>query len=122
MEDLDCLNTALKNAVIALGGSKIVGYALFPEKGVEAAQRHLLACLNDGKPERLTPDHLILLLSKAKQIGHHDALDFICASLGYSAPQPIEPKDESADLMRQIQDSQKHIASQMARLIALQPV
>jgi len=34
---------------------------------------------------------------------------------------PIEPKDEAADLMRQVVESQKMLAAQFARLAVLQP-
>ena len=121
MDDFDSLGEALKATVIALGGSKTVGVLLWPEKDVEPAQRHLLACLNDGKAERLSPEHLLLLLKLARDKGHHVGITHILASLGYAAPQPIEPRDEAADLMRQIVENQKMMALQYARLTALSP-
>ena len=101
----ESLNEALIDAVKALGGSKQVGYKLWPEKTVDAAQRHLLACLNEDKPERLTPDHLMMLLRLARSIGHHASLSFILADLGYAPTQPVEPRDESAELQRQFMES-----------------
>lgn len=105
MSNFESLNEALIDAVKVLGGSKQVGYKLWPEKTVEAAQRHLLACLNEDKPERLTPDHLMMLLRLARGAGHHESLAYILEDLGYSAPQPVEPRDESAELQRQFMDS-----------------
>jgi hypothetical protein len=121
MEDFDSLNAALKASVIALGGSKVVGSKLWPEKDVDSAQRHLLACLNDSKAERLSPEHLLLLLKLARDIGQHIGITHILATLGYAAPQPVEPRDEAADLMRQIVENQKMMALQYAWLTALQP-
>lgn len=107
MGDNESLNDALIDAVKALGGSKQVGHRLWPEKTVEAAQRHLLACLNEDKPERLSPDHLMLLLRMARDVGHHGTFSHICALLGYSEPQPINPKDELTELLREYMEARK---------------
>lgn len=101
MHSYDSINEALIDLVKALGGSKRVGPELWPEKTVEAAQRHLLACLSDSKPERLTPDHLLLLLRLGRKRGHHMAIGYVLETLGYAPTQPVQPKDESADLQRQ---------------------
>jgi hypothetical protein len=109
----ESFNDALIEAVKACGGSKAVGIALWPSKGVEAGQRQLLACLNPDRNEKLGPDEVLLILRMARERGFHDALNFVCADLGYAEPQPIEPKDELADLLRQYlqrreQDSRKN--------------
>ena len=51
-------NDALVAAVKALGGSKVVGALLWPEKAPDAAQRLLLACLTDDRPAHRPPDHV----------------------------------------------------------------
>lgn len=107
MGEDDTINTALIDAVKALGGSKAVAHKLWPEKGVDAAQRHLLACLNEDKPERLSPDHLMLLLRMARDKGHHSAFAQMCSLLGYAEPQPINPKDELTELLREYLESKK---------------
>lgn len=118
MSNFESLNEALISAVKALGGSKQVGYKLWPEKTVDAAQRHLLACLNEDKPERLTPDHLLMLLRLSRAAGNHDALNFIVGDLGYAPTQPMEPRDESAELQRQFMESvrlQQQIVERMEK-------
>lgn len=107
MDEDESLNAALIDAVKALGGSKKVGAKLWPEKTIDAAQRHLLACLNEDKPERLSPDHLMLLLRMARDQGHHGAFGFVCAMLGYAEPQPINPKDELTELLREYLQAKK---------------
>lgn len=121
MGNNESMNQALIDCVKAAGGSKIVGSKLWPEKTIEAAQRHLLACLNEDKPERLTPDHLLMLLKLSRDHGHHDGIGYVLESLGYAPTTPIEPKDEAAELMRQVIESQKVLAIQVARLAVLQP-
>lgn len=118
MSHFESLNDALIDAVKALGGSKQVGYILWPEKSVDAAQRHLLACLNEDKPERLTPDHLMMLLRLARGKGHHGALSYILQDLGYAPTQPVEPRDENAELQRQFVESvrlQQQIVERMEK-------
>lgn len=118
MSQYESLNAALIDAVKALGGSKFVGYKLWPEKTVDAAQRHLLACLNEDKPERLTPDHLMMLLRLARAQGHHESLSYILDDLGYAPTIPVEPRDESAELQRQFMDSvrlQQQIVERMEK-------
>lgn len=115
------LNAALISVVKDLGGSKVVAHKLWPEKMVDAAQRHLLACLNEDKPERLSPDHLMLLLRMARDQGHHGAFFFMCSMLGYSEPQPINPKDELTELLREYLAAKKQdgeSASRIERAIA----
>ena len=64
--EFESINEALIACVKACGGSKQVGNKLWPEKTIDAAQRHLLACLNEDKPERLSPEQLVLLM----RMGH----------------------------------------------------
>ena len=101
MGDFESVNEALIATVKALGGSKQVGHKLWPEKTVDAAQRHLLACLNEDKAERISPEQLVLLMRMAREAGCHGVIQHLCASLGYAEPVPVEPRDELAELLRQ---------------------
>lgn len=98
---MDGINGALIECVRACGGSKQVGPMLWPEKTPDAAQRLLLACLNEDRPERLNPDQFILILRMAKGKGCHAGIHTLCDLLSYSHPQPIEPRDEVAELQKQ---------------------
>lgn len=116
---MDSINDALIDAVKALGGSKQVGPLLWPEKTPDAAQRLLLACLNEDRPEHLTPEHTMYVLRLAKARGRHEAFAFMAQALGYAQPAPIEPKDETAELMRQYiasVEKQAQLAERMAAL------
>lgn len=116
MGDNESLNDALIECVKACGGSKQVGHKLWPEKAVDAAQRHLLACLNEDKQERLSPEHLVMLLRLSRAVGHHGGLGYIAADLGYIQPLPMEPRDEVADLMRSFTDAVALQAQLAARI------
>ena len=113
-------NDALVAAVKALGGSKVVGALLWPEKAPDAAQRLLLDCLNDDRPAHLTPDHVRLILRLARQRGHHDAVAWLLADLGYAPPQPVEPRDEVAELQRQFIEASRAMQQLAGRIERLQ--
>lgn len=99
---LENINDALIECVKAIGGSKLVGPRLWPEKDVDGAQRYLLDCLNPDRPNhKLSPEHVVLILRIAREKGCHIGIHFLCETLAYSEPHPIEPKDELADLLRQ---------------------
>jgi hypothetical protein len=97
----ETLTDALRATVDALGGPKTVGPILYPEKTIDEARRMLLDCINPERPHRLDPDKLILVLSLARQKGVHTAIAWILDACGYAPPQPVEPADLDAELLRQ---------------------
>ena len=116
MPEFETLNDALIECVKAAGGSKHVGNKVWPEKTVDAAQRHLLNCLNEGKAERLTPEQTLLVARLARAKGCHAYAEFVAADLGYSKPVPVTPRDEVAELKRQFIESSKSMAAMAARI------
>lgn len=94
------INEALVECIRSAGGSKQVGPQLWPEKTPEAAQRMLLDCLNEDRAARLNPDQFVMVLRMARAKGCHVGIHFLADELGYTHPEPIEPRDEAADLMR----------------------
>ena len=115
-------NDALIECVKAAGGSKRVGVAVWPEKTIDAAQRHLLNCLNEGKPERLTPDQVLLIAKLARDAGCHAYQEYVSQSLGYSMPTPVDPVDQAADLQRQLIAATAQLAAMAERISAIQPL
>jgi hypothetical protein len=120
MPDFETLNDALIECVKAAGGSKHVGNKVWPEKPIDAAQRHLLNCLNEGKAERLTPEQVLLIAKLARSKGCHAYAEFVAADMGYAAPVPVEPKDEAAELKRQFIESTRALAAMAARIEQLE--
>lgn len=111
MEDINTINAMLIECVKAAGGSKVVGSQLWPEKPVADAQKLLLACLNDDRPEKLSPDQAYFIEKLAKKAGSHIAIEFRARDMSYSIPTPIEPDDQKAVLMREFIEAQKHISA-----------
>lgn len=97
---VETLQEAKRAAVAALGGAKVVGPMLWPEKGPEESARLLLDCLNPDRPHRLDPERFVLLMRKAREAGYHGLMEFTAESAGYTRPAPVEPEDEMAALQR----------------------
>lgn len=115
----DTISEALKEAVKALGGAKIVGGQLRPEMLVDAAGRWLSDCLNPECRAKLDLDQALWLLREARKVNYHGAMNFICADAGYSHPNPVEPEDEKAKLMRDFIEATKQQTRNVQRLEAL---
>lgn len=94
------INDALRAAIKCLGGTKAIAVQLWPEKTIADAQSYLNDCLNTARPAHLFPEQVLLLLRWAKERNCHEAMNYICAQAGYSAPVPIDPEDELARLQR----------------------
>lgn len=120
MSDLDTFNNALIECVKAAGGSKKVGPLLWPEKTIDQAQRLLLACLNEDRPEKLSPDQALLIMRLAKDAGCHEGMEYLNRALSYAKPVSIEPVDEFAQLQKDFIEASKHMTLIATRLEHLQ--
>lgn len=112
----ESITEAIKDTINACGGSKQVAAKLWPEKAPDAAHRLLLSCLNDDRPERLSPEQLMFVLRMGREKGVHVGITFILRELGYEDPKPVEPRDELAELQRSWIESVQHQARLTARM------
>ncbi|MEY4417337.1 MAG: hypothetical protein RIQ53_4630 [Pseudomonadota bacterium] len=119
--NFESVNEALIACVKACGGSKQVGHKLWPEKTVDAAQRHLLACLNEDKPERLSPEQLTLLMRMGHEKGFHGVMEFFAADVGYSDPVPTDPRDELVELLKTSNELRERQIAVSTRIEKLMP-
>lgn len=109
---------AVRDAVRALGGTKVVGSALRPELAVDHAAAWLKDCLNPDRREKLSLRRVIKIMRLAHDAGYHGPAQFLAHEMGYAA-QPVEPADEVAALQRAFIDSvqaQRAIADRIERL------
>ncbi len=97
----DSLSDALTETVKALGGHKVVGAMLKPEKTPDGAGRWLLDCLNPSRAERLDPDQVRFILREGRKANAHAAINYLLREAGYADATPIEPEDERARLQRE---------------------
>lgn len=103
----ESISDALKEVIQQAGGSKSVACKLWPEKTPDSAHRTLLDCLNENRAEKLSPEQVLFLLRIGREVGCHSAINYLTREAGYSDPQPIEPEDEKAKLMREFIAAQK---------------
>ena len=107
---------ALTDCVRALGGNKIVGKAMRPEKSIDDARKWLLDALNPDRPEKLSPDQVLWILREARKVGCHAAITYIARECGYADPQPLEPEDERAALQREFTQSVQALQGLASRI------
>lgn len=115
----ESINDALREVVAALGGTKKIGALMRPEKSPDEAARWVSDCLNADRREKFNPEHVLWLLREGRKIGCHAAMNFIAQDAGYSA-QPIEPRDEMAELQRQYIEAAKNMGKLADRIERMQ--
>jgi len=106
---------AIQTAVMALGGSKKVGAALWPDKPADKAGELLNNCINRTRPEKLDPEQVLYIAREARKAGCHAIADFTAADTGYKYI-PIEPEDEKAELQRQVVSASQVLSDVISRL------
>jgi len=110
---------ALHQCILACGGYKQVGAAIWPNKAPDAAQRSLLNCLNEDRAERLSPDQVMQVLRMARDKGVHTGMGALCELLSYAAPVPLEPQDEADQLRREVLAMGQQLQATLERLNAV---
>lgn len=112
----ESIESALTFVVAALGGNKKVAGLMRPELNAAAAATWLANCLNDGRPERLNPEQLFLLMRMGREAGIHDAANFAMAETGYEKPVPMTIEDERDALLREVIDSGARFEANIKRM------
>jgi len=107
---------ALQATVMAIGGFKKVGAALWPDLAPDAAGRRLSDCCNPERRDVLAPKQLCLIRRMARQQGVHILAAYEMREAGYADPIPLEPEDERARLQREYVAAVKQLASLSNRL------
>lgn len=92
---------ALRLAVDALGGEKVVGSMLKPDIEPALAGQWLSHCLSRYERHKLSLTQQVLILSKAKQNGAHAGFEAFAELCGYRVVSIIDPLEELADMARQ---------------------
>ena len=76
---------ALLAAVQHLGGAKVVGSKLWPDKAPDSARTRLLDALNPARAERLDLSESMFILRAAKDAGLHGPFMWLAGEIGYEA-------------------------------------
>lgn len=111
---------ALKAAVQHLGGPKVVGGLLWPDKSPDSARTRLLDCLNTSRAERLDMTEAMFILRKAKEKGFHTAFAWLAGEVGYEAPRPLTSAGEEDRLTTVIDNATRTLAAALPMLERMQ--
>jgi hypothetical protein len=118
--------TAVKDALDALCGTGEIereSRGRYRPCSHEVQSRPIsLTHLTDGHRKVEIGDDVLMILRLARQRGHHGALGWMLADLGYAPTLPIEPRDEVAELQRQFVEATHQMAAMASRLQMLQPL
>jgi hypothetical protein len=112
---------ALRAAVMALGGTKQVGHALWPDKTVDNAGRLLSDCLNTGRAEKLEPSQVLLIFRRARDVGCYEPFRWFAGEAGYDAV-PVMRGRSPRRVTSVIESSSKTLQVAIATLDRLQRV
>lgn len=110
---------ALRAAVQAAGGAKVVAGKLWPHKPTDQAKRELLDSLNRDNVRKLCVEEMMAVLRMAKEAGYHGAKHWIDEALGYQPTPPSDPKierDRLAERMAQMTEAFKEMTRAAERL------
>lgn len=112
---------ALKQCVIALGGSKKVAPLIWPDKPITQAANLLCNCIDDSRPEKLDFSQVLFIAKLARQKGLHGFMEYLCVELHYAPPTPIKIEDEADELQRQFIEASKQMSAMLSRLESIKP-
>jgi hypothetical protein len=107
---------AQKYLVGLLGGAKVIGPKLWPQKSAEAAANALRDALNPNRAEKLDMEQFMLLLRFGREAGHHDLMEYMAADLSYTQPVPIDPEDQAAALLASARDLGQQLSIAVGKL------
>ena len=113
------IEQALSACVQALGGAKVVGAKLWPDKSIEDARTLLLNCMNGHRSEKLGYTQIMFLFREAKAAGCHTPFVWFAGEIGYEA-KPITRAEEVDRITTVIEQSSKTLASAIQALERVQ--
>ena len=116
---MESMNDMLVKLTNNTGGTKRIGSMLWPELTADAAQRKLLDCLNPERPAKLDPEQVLFLMRHAREMGDSTPIEFLCRQLHYMVPQPIQPRDEAAELQRKFIAATEELSKMAERIRGL---
>lgn len=111
---------ALKGAVQALGGAKVVGELLWPTKSAEQARGDLLDCLNRNNARKFDAEEILAILKLAGEAGYHQAKHWIDSAAGYQPTLPLDPvveRDRLAESLDRAAENFAALTQQAKRLL-----
>lgn len=111
---------ALRADVQALGGYKKVGASMRPELAAAKAGEWLADCLNRTRTHKLDVEQVQWIAREARKVGSYCYVTWSMRDAGFADPQPLEPEDERAALMRQFNATAGELKGLLQRIEQLE--
>lgn len=116
----DRAEDAAAAVVDACGGRKSFATELWPHKPQRDAHNLLDACLNPERREKLSPEHLVYIGKRGRDVGCHALSNYLARAMGYADPVPVEPEDELAKQQREFVAATQALMKMAERIEATQ--
>lgn len=110
---------ALRADIQALGGFKKVGVALRAELAADKAGEWLADCLNRTRAYKLDVEQVQWIKREARKVGSFCYATWSLRDAGFADPQPVEPEDERAKLMREFNARSAQMMQLLTRIEAM---
>jgi hypothetical protein len=107
---------ALRTDVMACGGTKAIGLAMWPKLSAAEAQQRVSNCLNRTRSEKFDAEEILFIKRLARQKGSFATVAFEMQDLNMTMPTPIEPEDERARLQREVVKAAETFKQMITRL------
>jgi hypothetical protein len=104
---MSSLRKGLVELINTLGGYEAASLALWPNRKSEHGARLLRNWMNPSKRDKPDLEDMEQLLWIGRLRGIHVAINSLCESLNYSAPQVIDPKAKLTLLHQSMQQHQR---------------
>lgn len=78
------------------------------------------AMLNADRREKFSPDQVLYVARRGREVGCHAVMQYLAREAGYAEPVPVEPEDEMTRLQQQFVDSVQQLQQIQADLLRAQ--
>lgn len=109
--DEEALTAAVQNA----GGLKSLGCKLWPDVSPDVAARKLADALNPGRPDRLKPSQVRLILREAHTRGYHAAAQWFMGEVSYTVT-VVQPEAQCDRAIEAVNMASETLAKALAML------
>lgn len=111
----DSFDDALRSVVEGVGPKKIAA-EVFPGEPIQRAAQRLFHCLDPERGEKLSLSQVAMILQRGRAADCHVGMAWLCENSGYGPPQPLEPKDQQAELQRAFVEAQQQMEALVKRM------
>lgn len=96
---------AMAAVIDRCGGRKKFAGEMFPDKSPQDGHNLVNAMLNPERREKFSPQQIMYVAKRGREVGCHDVLVYMAREAGYADPVPLDPETREAELQRTFIDA-----------------